>query len=216
MDGDPRDEPTREPTSPEPDAGPLQSDEAAADEAAADEAAERPEDEPWPRLRRVLVFAAWCLALAGGGLVAAAVVQVDQLGGTGGSAFPLSAADRFLLLGQAIGPTTGMLAIAAGLLLAGVRVVDATPARGAVGLGLVVAVVVGGVAASVDAVAVAVRAAGVATEQVQRQQPAVSLLVESTGFLVGLAAAAVGAAGLRLPAPPALDQTLEQASPSGL
>ena len=60
------------------------------------------------------------------------------------------------------------------------------------------------------------RAAGVATEQVQRQQPAVSLLVESTGFLVGLAAAAVGAAGLRLPAPPALDQTLEQASPSGL
>src|SRR5438094_638886 len=78
MDGDPRDEPTREPTSPEPDAGPLQSDEAAADEAAADEAAadeaaERPEDEPWPRLRRGLVLAAWCLALAGGGLAAAAV-----------------------------------------------------------------------------------------------------------------------------------------------
>src|SRR5438876_1166928 len=73
MDGDPQDEPTREPTSPEPDAEPLQSDEAAADEAAADEAAERPEDEPWPRLRRVLVFAAWCLALAGGGLAAAAV-----------------------------------------------------------------------------------------------------------------------------------------------
>src|SRR5207248_6665809 len=168
--GDPGDEPT--PATDLPATEPAEPAEPA-------QPARQGEDEQWERLRRVLVFAAWCLAVAAAGLVAAAVVQVDQFGR--GSRLPVSVADRFVLLGQSVGPTIGMLAVGGGLPLTGVRALYAVPAKGAISLGLVVAVVVGGVGAGVDLVALAVRAAGWASQQLQRQQGAVGVLVESTG-----------------------------------